>query len=308
MFGSLTTVILGLGSALVWGTGDFFGGLASKRNNVIKVVLVSQFIGGCFLLAFALLFREQFVTGWPLVFGAVAGMSGALALLAFYTGLSGGQMAVFAPLTAVITSIIPIIVSGITEGRPGNLQIVGFVVAVIAVWFLSSSGDSSGENSGENSSENTDHTEDISRIQSQQVSKNNSLNTIVLALISGIGFSTFFILIDRASEEAIFWPLVAARVASVLLFLTITRVRTGNFSLSVVGFGIIFIVGLFNAGGNALYALAATTGRLDIVSVLGSLFPISTIFLAWIVLKEKLIPIQWIGVVLAIIALIFIAL
>ena len=300
MFGSLTTVILGLGSALVWGTGDFFGGLASKKNSVVKVVLVSQFIGGCFLLAFALLFREQFVTGWPLIFGAIAGMSGALALLAFYTGLSGGQMAVFAPLTAVITSIIPIIVSGVTEGRPGNLQIVGFVVAVVAVWFLSSSGDSG--------SENNDQADDISPIQSQQVSKNNSLNTIVLALIAGIGFSSFFILIDRASEEAIFWPLVAARLASVLLFLTITRVKTGNFSFSVAGFGIIFLAGLFDAGGNALYALAATTGRLDIVSVLGSLFPISTIFLAWVVLKEKLIPIQWLGVVLAIIALVFIAL
>jgi len=142
MFGSLGTVFYGLASALVWGTGDFFGGLASKNNSPLKVVLVSQFIGGCLLFIFALLFRETFVTGLPLLLGAVAGISGALALLAFYTGLSGGQMAVFAPLTAVITSAIPIVFASLTEGRPANLQIIGFILALFAVWLLSSGGSS----------------------------------------------------------------------------------------------------------------------------------------------------------------------
>jgi len=76
----------------------------------------------------------------------------------------------------------------------------------------------------------------------------------------------------------------------------------------VVGIAIIIMVGIFDAGGNALYAMAARTGRLDIASVLGSLFPVSTIFLAWIILKEKLASIQWVGVILALIAIVFIAL
>lgn len=298
MFGSLSTVVFGLASALVWGTGDFFGGLASKKNNAVKVVLVSQFFGGCFLFLFALLFREAFVTGWPLVFGALAGMSGAIALLAFYSGLSSGQMAVFAPLTAVITAIIPILVSAITEGRPGNLQLLGFALAVLAVWFLSSSGEDDASTSPETGAEIHSEKKSTRLITS---------NTLFLAVVAGLGFSCFLILIDRASEEAIFWPLVAARIASVLLFLTITRVKNGSFNVGVVGLGIVFLSGLFDAGGNALYALAASTGRLDIASVLGSLFPVSTIFLAWIILKEKLASIQWVGVGFALIAIVFIA-
>jgi len=299
MFASLGTVFYGLASALVWGTGDFFGGFASKKNSPLKVVLVSQFIGGCLLFIFALLFRETFVTGLPLLFGAIAGISGALALLAFYTGLSSGKMAVFAPLTAVITSTIPIIFASFTEGRPENLQIVGFVLAIVAVWLLSSGG----------SSDDSDGTADNGTVENTiQSSKGLFSNTILLALCAGIGFSTFFILIDYASEASIFWPLVAARIASVTLFACIFRIQSGGFNLSVIGLIFVVLVGVFDAGGNALYAMAASTGRLDIASVLGSLFPVSTIFLAWVILKEKLSSIQWVGVVLALIAIVFIAL
>jgi len=297
MFGSLGTVFYGLASALVWGTGDFFGGFASKKNSALKVVLVSQFIGGCLLFVCALLFRETFVSGLPLVFGAIAGMSGALALLAFYSGLSGGQMAVFAPLTAVITSIIPIIVAAITEGRPANLQLLGFVVALVAVWLLSSGGEDEQSKKSTKSIEAADNSP-----------KGVFSNSMFLAVLAGLGFSGFLIFIDRASEFGIFWPLVAARIASVLLFIYILRFRTGGFNLSLIGLGFVVLAGVFDAGGNALYAMAARTGRLDIASVLGSLFPVSTIFLAWIVLKEKLSSVQWIGVVLALVAIVFIAL
>lgn len=320
MFASLGTVFYGLASALVWGTGDFFGGLASKKNSALKVVLVSQLIGGVLLLICAFLFQEVFVTGWPLLLGAFAGVSGALALLAFYTGLSSGQMAVFAPLTAVITSTIPIIVASFTEGRPATLQIVGFAIAVIAVWLLSSGGNSGG-NSGDNPDGKSDGKSDTDGANTGDEVTNDSLNlskgntakgifsnTILLALLAGLGFSGFFILIDAASEASVFWPLVAARIASVSLFFVILRVRTGSVDLSIVGLIFVVLVAFFDAGGNALYAMAARTGRLDIASVLASLFPVSTIFLAWIVLKEKLVSIQWVGVVLALIAIVFIAL
>lgn len=299
MFGSLSTVVFALTSALVWGAADFFGGFATKKNTALKVVFVSQIVGGTLLFVFALVFRESFVGGLPLVYGAIAGISGALALLLFYNGLSTGKMSVFAPLTAVITSIIPIIISAFTEGRPTNLQLIGFILALVAVWLLSSGGGDSGEDSPENTT---------SKMNGASASKGLLSNSFVLAVLAGMGFSGFLIFIDLASADAIFWPLVAARLASVTLFFFIIRFTTGKVSFSVIGLGIVALSGVLDASANALYALASSTGRLDIAVVLGSLFPISTIFLAWVVLKERLGAIQWVGVVFALIAIVCIAL
>jgi drug/metabolite transporter (DMT)-like permease len=55
-------------------------------------------------------------------------------------------------------------------------------------------------------------------------------------------------------------------------------------------------IGFTDAGANVLFAFAASLGLLSVVAVLGSLYPIVTVLLAWWIHKERLMPIQYLGI------------
>jgi len=183
--------VYGLASALIWGAGDFSGGVASKRGNTYWVVLISQLIGGFLLAGLALLFSEKLLNTQDLMFGGLAGISGMVGLLGLYAGLASGKMSVIAPLTAVISVILPVIITAFTDGLPTTTTLIGFAIAIIAVWLLSAGGGQQ------------------SHIQRQELQ---------YAIVAGVGFSLFFVFIDKVSAGAIFWPLVAARIAAITSF------------------------------------------------------------------------------------------
>ena len=274
----LLAVSYGLGCAFTWGAGDFSGGFASKRGNILSVIVYSQIVGLSFLLLLSMIIPEQSPSLGHLVWGGAGGIFGAMGLVALYTALANGRMSVVAPLSAVMTALVPISVSFFTEGLPRSTQLVGMGVAILSVWILSS-----------------------------QKKKAGIVKTeLLLSLLAGVGFGLFFVCIDQASETAIIRPLIIARIASISLFgLIIIYIKSG---LKPQKGQMIFIVlaGVFDAGGNALFAMAASLGRLDISSALASLYPASTVFLAWIFLKERLELQQWFGVVTAGLALILI--
>jgi drug/metabolite transporter (DMT)-like permease len=276
----LLAVAYGLASAAVWGAGDFSGGLATRRGNVYGVVLLSQVVGLFALLGLALLLEGTLPPVRDLLFGSLAGIAGVIGLLALYSGLARGQMGVVAPITAVLSATIPVIVGIITEGIPPGLVLLGFGLAVTAVWLLSSGGKTKGIRRGE----------------------------LGLALLAGLGFSLFFIFIDQVSAGVVLWPLVAARLAAVpLLLLFVTARRQwqppARGLLPIIG-----LAGILDSGGNLFFTLAAQSGRLDIAAVLASLYPASTVLLARLILKEKLGARQWLGVAVALVALVLIAL
>jgi len=272
------TLLFGLASAFVWGAGDFSGGLATRRGNVYSVVLISQIAGGVFLALLALVFREAIPPTGDMLFGALAGVAGVFGLLALYSGLAYGRMGIVAPLTAVISATMPILYSLITEGVPPILQIAGFGLALIAVWLLSgASGDAV-----------------IRRAE------------LGYAFIAGTGFALFFILIDQANEAAIYWPLTAARVASVTCLAVYIAVRRTWQRPKRDQLPLIVLAGLLDALGNAFFALSARFGRLDLAAILSSLYPAATVLLARIILHERLNSAQWLGVLTALLALILI--
>ncbi len=270
MSADILTIVYGLASAAVWGAGDFSGGLAAKRNRAMTVVLASQVVGGIFILSLARLFGEgvppPVYWGW----GALAGISGALGLLAFYRGLAGSRMGLVAPMSALVTAALPIAVGVVTEGLPSPGQRWGFAVALPAIWLIAQS----------------------------DGSVRVSLADMRLPVLSGLGFGLFFIFISRVSAEAVFWPLFSARLASVSLFLAVSlsRRQLGAMFRSIRCWPVIIVAGIFDAGGNALFALASRAGRLDIATVSASMYPATTVLLAWIVLKERLGRKQWLGV------------
>lgn len=272
-------MLLGLASAASWGAGDFGGGLAARRGNVYGVVLMSQAVGLVLLAALGLLLAEPLPLPADLAWGAAGGLAGGLGLLALYRSLALGRMGVAAPLAAVVSAALPVLFGAVLEGLPRATQLAGFLLAVGAVWLLS-------------------HGEGPARLR---------LSQLGLPVLAGLGFGLFFILVDQASERVVLWPLVAARVASLAVISALALAGRRGALPTRRMLGLVALVGLFDAGGNAFYALAAQAGRLDVAATLGSLYPATTVLLARLVLKERLAPRQWLGAVAALAAVVLIA-
>jgi drug/metabolite transporter (DMT)-like permease len=269
----------GLLSALIWGAGDFCGGLATRRARPFSVVLVAEFAGAVLLLAAALAFRQP-LPGLPdMAWSAAAGLAGAVGLLALYTALGSGHMGIVAPISAVIAAVVPILAGAWLEGLPGAVQVMGFAVALVAVWLLSSGG-------------------------AQSV----SARELRLALLAGLGFGFYFVLIDRAGASSGFWNLTFARTfAGVVLLLLMLAARHPLLPPAEV-LPLNILNGALDAGGNLFFVLAAQAGRLDVASVLASLYPGATVLLAWLILGERLNRPQAIGVGAALLAIVLIVL
>jgi uncharacterized membrane protein len=136
----MLAVTLGLASAVAWGAGDFSGGYASRKGNLLGVILISQILGGVLLAVMALLFAEKIPPSTDLFYGVLAGFFGSLGLIALYRGLALGRMGIVAPLSAVLTALVPIGYAAFYEGLPTITQLLGFVCFMVAVWLLSSTG------------------------------------------------------------------------------------------------------------------------------------------------------------------------
>jgi drug/metabolite transporter (DMT)-like permease len=269
----------GLASAMSFGAGDFCGGLATKRNSVFGVIVISQLFGLALLFFLAVTLAAPIPTSAHLIIGGLAGIVGTLGLAALYSGLARGNMGIVAPVSAVVAAAVPVIVGILNEGLPSNWQLAGLVVALCAIWFLAGGGSDT----------------------SVQVRE------LGLPIAAGLAFGLFFILIDQVSTSAILWPLVAARVSSIVLLSIFITIRGSGKMPAWNQLAIIVLAGIFDAGGNMLFALATRLGRLDISAILASLYPAGTVLLAWFILKERLTLRQWVGVVTALAALVLIA-
>lgn len=272
-------ITCGLGSAMAWGAGDFSGGLASRKGNLLAVILMSQLLGGIFLALLALIFAETLPPLRHLLYGALAGVFGILGLIALYNGLAQGRMGIVAPLSAVLTALVPIGYSALYQGLPTIMQLAGFVCFMTAIWLLSSA----------------------------DAGFKMTYSELILSVIAGLGFGLFFIFIDRANDQAVFWPLVGSRFASFSLLLLIIFISKKPAKPISGQWNLILITSVLDSAGNLLFSLASHLGRLDISAVLGSLYPAATVFLAWIFLKEQLRRQQWIGVAVAFFALVAIS-
>ena len=273
------TIACGLGCALTWGAGDFSGGLATRHTSVFPVTLVSQLFGIAALGLIVFLMREPVPAPGQMAFGAAAGVAGMGGILSLYSGLARGRMGIVAPISAVVTALLPVTFAFVVEGFPGGLKLAGFAVALAAVWTLSYDGRGLSATADE----------------------------LRLALAAGTGFGLFFIFIERASTDSILWPLIAARAASLTVLFAIMVMRKPFRWPRPAQLPMIAMAGLLDTAGNALFALAAQFGRLDLAAVVGSLYPATTVFLARAVLDERLVPRQWVGVGTALAAMVLIS-
>ncbi|MGP3934842.1 EamA family transporter [Nonomuraea sp. KM88] len=273
------TVILAAACAVVYGTADFFGGLATRRTQVLSVVVLSQIAGLGLILALLPLLPGAF-SDTALSWGLAAGMSGAAGLVLFYRALATGVMSVVAPTTAVTSAALPVVFGLATGERPASWALVGVALALGSVLLVSQ--DSSGGGHG-------------------------SVASVAAALAAGAGFGGFFVLLSMASHESGLWPLVGARLSSVTVVALLALVTRRTLRPRPGSLHIIVAAGVLDMTANVLFLLAQQDGLLSLVAVLVSLYPASTLLLARHVLGERLRAVQMTGVACALGAVALIA-
>ena len=284
-----------LAAALLWGGGDFSGGMGVKHAGgsmgaALRVVLLSHAMSFSVLVAVAWLRGDPFPHGAPLLWGIAAGVAAGAALTAFYIALSRGAMGASAAVSGLLAAAIPSVISAVTEGTPGWLHICGFLVAGVAIWMIAA---------GPNAE-----------------AKTADIGTIWLAVGGGIGFGVYFVALKMAGVTGVIWPLATARMGSLglcSLLLVGMLLRSGNKGEAKAAVSRKVVIwaastALLDTSGNLLFIAATRAGRLDVASVLASLYPASTILMAAWMLRERPTRRQGLGMATAAVAVVMITL
>jgi drug/metabolite transporter (DMT)-like permease len=270
----VVALLLAFTSSVTWGVADFIGGLMSRRLPLLNVLVGSQLAGLVLIVAVVGVRGEGAPGGdWP-VFAALSGVAGATGLAAFYRGLAVGNMAVVAPISAT-AGVIPLVIGVAGGDRPTALEWSGLVLALVGV-VLASREEVGGSAAGR-------------RIASGAG----------LALVAALGFGFFFVCMDRASEQDVFWAVLVNRVTSVSLLTCAALALRPPLAADGRDAATIAFIGALDISANLLFAVASTEGLVSLVAVLGSLYPLTTVLLARVVLGERPHRLAQIGVAAA---------
>ena len=301
---SFVSVGLGLVAASTWGGSDFAGGIGARRSPALLVTASGHLVTLLVLLAvcgFGALpvpHRAEFLEG------ALGGLEGSLALVAFYRALAMGAMGLTAALTGLMTALVPVLFGLWSEGLPEPLAIAGLVLGCLAIWLVCYSG---GYSSGHSDGPNTPPL------------------ALLLGAISGAGFGLQLILLKLAAKDGVLWALTSARIggvlamAAILLFAwprqngnvlqTGIRLNRNHEKRVWTGFwGLGILAGSLDTIGNIGYTVAAHTGRLDLAAMVSSLYPGFTILLAAAVLSERPSGRQTLGMAVALASVVLLSL
>ena len=278
-------VFIGVTAALIFGSADFAGGMAAKRISAVRVTA----IGGLSGLVILLLAFPLFPSAWStkaVLLGGITGITGAFAVVLLYACLAIGPMSILSPLTAVISAVVPVL-SGVVRGERlnalGYVAIVVALAAVVLVGFVPEKG-----------------------------TIRPSLRALAMAIGAGALIGVFLILIDLTPRDSGLVPLVVSRTVNAIVMFSAIGIgaflarRRGKTPRAVGGWkpglALAIVAGAIDAIANALLLFGLRQGELTIQSVLTALYPAGTILLAAIVLRERIAPIQIVGLVLALVA------
>lgn len=275
-------ILFGLLSAVSFGTGDFFGGLSSKKLSVLSVVACAHLVGLIGVATFSFLAADAF--SWEaLGIGAIGGAFGAGGLGLLYKGLSTGPMAVVAPITAISSAVVPALWGLVGGESLSSLAWIGIIIALVAIGLTSLPSDASVDGV--------------------------TARVVIESLLAGAGFGIFFIFLDMTAPEVAPWPVVGARLFTVSCLMPVVLMKKRHeFSAIKAESKTLLLTGVFDTLANVLFLAATLRGDLTIVGVLSSLYPVSTVILARTILNEKMSPLQLVGMALALTATALIAL
>jgi drug/metabolite transporter (DMT)-like permease len=287
-------VMLGLAAAVLYGTGDFLGGLATRKAQVLAVLMLAETASVIVALpAAAMSPGPARLAG--LAWGISAGLVGGLGLIIFYIGLAAGPMSVVAPVSGLVSTVLPVAVALAEGERPGCGVYAGALLCLVAIVLASSV-------TGSNASDGTS--------AAAPPGPPGPSRAIGYGIASGTSFGLFFLLIRNAGQSGELWPVAAGRIGELAVVLIaaavlrrglLPRGAGGGLLLAAAGAGAIDIVA------NICYVAATRTGMFGLAVVLASLYPGITVLLARVVLGERLRWLQRAGLGLAAIGILLVA-
>lgn len=275
-------ILAGL-SALMYGTGDFCGGLASRRQSTVVVLFFSQLVGLVGALAAALALGQPLARPADLFWGIAAGVTGTAGLAALYRALATTLVAVASPVAAVTGAVIPVLLGLAAGERPRTLAWAGIGLAVPAIALLAAG-------------------------PAGKAGREVVRKAALMGAAAGIGFGLFFFCISRTSPASGLWPLAAARVSTITLVAVFAAAARRSLRPLRDGMPTVLLSGALDMGANIAFLLAARMGLLTITAVITSLYPGPTVILAMIVFRERLTVPRALGLVLALAGVAFISL
>ena len=262
----MAAVVLALCAAALWGTGDFFGGLATRRVSVLIVLAWSQLIGFCGAVVWIAASSAP-RPGSGLAYALGAGLAGSIGLGCLYRGMAVGTMGIVAPISAT-APVVPLAFDVARGDVASALQWVGIALALVGIVIVARDPGSRG----------------------RPVAAG-----VGLALAAALGIGLFLTGLGEAARQSAPWAVGTARLGSMFMLVAVLAVTRTAPSLTRRLVPLVVAVGIFDTGANALVALAASRGSIGIVGVLSSLYPIATILLARAILHERLGPTRTAG-------------
>jgi drug/metabolite transporter (DMT)-like permease len=262
-----------------WGVSDFLGGLKTRSAPLATVLLVSQVAGLIGIAAVVLIRGEPFPGGLRMLWAAAAGVASIASLGFIYAATARGPIIVVAPVAA-LGAALPVIV-GLSQGNA--ITVIGMLGIIFALCGVTIAGCETG----------------------QAGTRSRGLIAPALALASALTAGAFLILLNKASHPDPFWATAIMRTSSCALILGYFALRRPRGAsprrLGALGLLAVAVVGLTDMGAEVSFAAASEQGELSIISVLASLYPVVTVLLAIIVLRDRVTRLQLCGAVLTII-------
>jgi drug/metabolite transporter (DMT)-like permease len=272
-------------SAATWGGSDFVGGLGARRAPALLVVASGHIFSLLVLLVLCLGIRLAVPGAHFLLYAALGGFEGSLALAVFYRALAMGAMGLTAALTGLLTALVPVVFSLFHDGLPTPLTAVGLAMGLGAIWLITHAPAATGCGTKET------HTPRAA---------------LILGALAGVGFGAQLILFKLASGGGMLWVMTSARAAGVLALLLVLLMMPPKGPWR--GFWLTGILaGALDTVGNLFYLQATRFGRLDVAALVCSLYPAGTILLAALVLREWPTRRQMAGMALALAAVVLLS-
>ena len=297
----MLTVIFGLSGALVFGSGDFLGGLAAKRMGAFLATGIAGLIGLILLMVFTTVIPGE-ISSEAIFWGLISGVCGAVAILLLYAALAIGPMSILSPLGALVSAVFPVMWAlFISHESLAWFGYVALAIGAVAIVFVA-------------------FTPEKNAVKPRA-------RGIIFAVISGVLIGLFLIVLDQAPSNAGIYPLVFNRMVNITIMFSVVfgmalirwahkrgylgkdgkpraDLVVGDGGATEYRTGILLALGcgVLDATGNALLLLGIQTGNLSVMSVLTAMYPAGTIILAAFVLREKITKLQLVGMVLALAA------
>jgi drug/metabolite transporter (DMT)-like permease len=262
-------IALALGASLTWGVADFYGPLKGRTLGALRVLFYVQ-LSGLAAIALVVAIRGRGPASWAALLAVPAAISGTLGLYAYYRGVAVGAISIVAPI-AGISAVVPVAVGVASGDRPSVWQVAGMVCALAGV-FLASREPGRG-------------------------SKRFAAGA-GLALLAAVGFGGYFPPMHAAGNADFWWASLFFRMTSSLVVLSVLAIRRPSLAIERRNLLPLALIGIGDLLGNVLFAAASTTGLVSVTSVLASLYPIVTVIMARLVLREQVARSQEGGIAL----------